>query len=96
MARNLYRWFSPAAERADVGWAAFQALRHTAATRWLLAGVSIAQVSRLLGHADAGFTLRVYVSVLRRTFRTGPAGGRRGARVRGASRSHRQSMRSAR
>ncbi len=64
MARNLYRWFSPAAERAGVGWAAFHALRHTAASRWLLAGVSIAQVSRLLGHADPGFTLRVYVSVL--------------------------------
>ena len=27
-------------------------------------GVSIAQVSRLLGHADASFTLRVYISVL--------------------------------
>jgi len=64
MARNLYRWFTPAAERAGVGWAAFHALRHTAASRWLMAGVSIAQVSRLLGHADAGFTLRVYISVL--------------------------------
>lgn len=64
MARNLYRWFTPAVERAGVGGAAFHALRHTAASRWLLAGVSIAQVSRLLGHADPGFTLRVYVSVL--------------------------------
>jgi integrase len=64
MARNLYRWFTPAAKRAGVGWAAFHALRHTAASRWLLAGVSIAQVSRLLGHADPGFTLRVYISVL--------------------------------
>jgi integrase len=64
MARNLYRWLAPAAERAGVGWAGFHTLRHTAASRWLLSGVSIAQVSRLLGHADPGFTLRVYVSVL--------------------------------
>jgi integrase len=64
MARNLYRWFTPAAERAGVGWAAFHALRHTAASRWLLTGVSIAQVSRLLGHADPGFTLRTYISVM--------------------------------
>jgi integrase len=26
-----------------------------------LSGVGIAQVARLLGHADAGFTLRTYV-----------------------------------
>jgi integrase len=63
-ARGTYRWFKPAAERAGVGWAAFHVLRHTAATRWLLSGVSIAQVSRLLGHHDAGFTLRTYISVL--------------------------------
>jgi integrase len=63
-ARNLYRWFSPATDRARVGWAGFHTLRHTAASRWLLAGVSIAQVSRLLGHSDPGFTLRTYISVL--------------------------------
>lgn len=54
----------PAAERAGVPWAAFHALRHTAASRWLLSGVNIATVARLLGHHDPGFTLRVYVSVL--------------------------------
>ena len=64
MGRNCYRWFKPAADRAGVPWAAFHTLRHTAASRWLLAGVSIAQVSRLLGHTDPAFTLRVYVSVL--------------------------------
>ncbi len=62
--RNLYRWFKPAAKRAGVEWAAFHAMRHTAASRWLLAGVSIAQVSRLLGHSDPAFTLRVYITVL--------------------------------
>lgn len=62
--RDLYRWLKPATVRAGVGWAGFHALRHTAASRWLLSGVSIAQVSRLLGHADPSFTFRVYVSVL--------------------------------
>jgi integrase len=63
-ARGLYTWFKPAAERAGVGWAGFHVLRHTAASRWLGSGVSLAAVSRLLGHADAAFTLRVYVHAL--------------------------------
>lgn len=63
-ASNLYRWFKPAAETAGVGWAAFHALRHTAASRWLLAGVNMAQVARLLGHEDPSFTLRTYIHVL--------------------------------
>lgn len=50
--------------RAGVGWAGFHALRHTAASRWLASGVSLAVVSRLLGHADPGFTLRTYVHAL--------------------------------
>jgi integrase len=62
--RNTYRWFKPAAEKAGAAWAGWHSLRHTAASRWLLGGVSIAQVSRLLGHADASFTLRVYISVM--------------------------------
>jgi integrase len=40
------------------------ALRHTAASRWLSEGLSLAVVSRLLGHTDPGFTLRVYVHAL--------------------------------
>ncbi|MDP9825188.1 tyrosine-type recombinase/integrase [Kineosporia succinea] len=35
-------------------------LRHTCASWWLAAGVPILTVSKLLGHTDAGFTLRVY------------------------------------
>jgi integrase len=63
-ATNLYRWFNPAAERAGVPWAGFHTLRHTAASRWLMSGqVTIAQVSRLLGHHDPGFTLRTYIHV---------------------------------
>jgi integrase len=63
-AANLYGWFKLAAGRAGVPWAGFHALRHTAASRWLLGGVTIAQVARLLGHHDASFTLRTYISVL--------------------------------
>jgi integrase len=82
VARNLYRWFTPAAERAGVGWAGFHALRHTAASRWLMAGVSIAQVSRLLGHADAGFTLRgIRLRAARRPARWRDAGLGRGLDV---------------
>jgi integrase len=63
-ARNAHRWLKPAMTTAGAPWAAFHSLRHTAASRWLHSGVGIAQVSRLLGHADAAFTLRVYISVL--------------------------------
>jgi integrase len=63
-ASNLYRWFKPAAATAGVGWAGFHALRHTAASRWLLAGVNMAQVARLLGHEDPSFTLRTYIHIL--------------------------------
>lgn len=63
-ARKLYRWFKPAAGRAGVPWCGFHALRHTAASRWLATGVSLAIVSHLLGHADPGFTLRTYVHAL--------------------------------
>lgn len=62
--RDCYRWYKPAAARAGAPWAGFHALRHTAASRWLLSGVTIAQVARLLGHHDPGFTLRVYISVM--------------------------------
>ncbi len=40
------------------------ALRHTCASMWLEGGVSIKAVSEYLGHADPGFTLRVYTHVM--------------------------------
>jgi len=40
------------------------ALRHACASTWLERGVSIKAVSEYLGHADAGFTLRVYTHVM--------------------------------
>lgn len=39
-------------------------LRHTCASMWLEGGVSIKAVSEYLGHADPGFTLRVYTHVM--------------------------------
>lgn len=40
------------------------ALRHACASLWLEHGVSIKAVSEYLGHADPGFTLRVYTHVM--------------------------------
>lgn len=39
-------------------------LRHTCASLWLEHGVSIKAVSEYLGHADPGFTSRVYTHVM--------------------------------
>jgi len=54
-ARNAHRWLKPGMTTAGAPWGAFHSLRHTAASRWLHSGIGIAQVSRLLGHADAAF-----------------------------------------
>lgn len=43
----------------------FHDLRHTFATLALQNGVDIKTVSRMLGHYDAGFTLRTYTHVTR-------------------------------
>jgi integrase len=64
LTNGTYPWLKKAATRAEVPWTAWHTLRHTAATRWLLGGVDIATVSRLLGHHSAAFTLSVYISVL--------------------------------
>ena len=45
------------------------ALRHSCASTWLERGVSIKAVSEYLGHADPGFTLRVYTMSCRRPLR---------------------------
>lgn len=57
----------PALRRADVPNErdnGMHALRHTCASLWLEHGVSIKAVSEYLGHADPGFTLRVYTHVM--------------------------------
>jgi integrase len=54
----------PAAESAGVPWVTFHVFRHTCASLLFEAGRDIKQVSAWLGHADAGFTLRVYVHLM--------------------------------
>lgn len=59
---NLHnRHYKPALERAGLPRGThFHALRHTFATSLLRRGVDVKKVSAWLGHADAGFTYRVY------------------------------------
>lgn len=58
------RVLKPAAEEADVGWAGFHAFRHSYASMHIARGTNIVQISRLLGHHDPAFTLRVYAHLL--------------------------------
>lgn len=58
------RVLAPAAKAAGTPWMGFHTLRHTCASRLLAGGKNIAQVSKWLGHADPGFTLRVYVHLM--------------------------------
>ena len=39
----------------------FHSLRHTFATQWLLQGGNVVLLSKVLGHTDTAFTMRVYV-----------------------------------
>lgn len=58
--------FERAITRAGARRIRFHDLRHTHATMLLEAGVDISVVSRRLGHADVGFTARVYAHVTAR------------------------------
>lgn len=66
LARNLApRVLRPACRAAGVGeWPTWHTFRHTCASQLFRTGWNAAQVARLLGHADAGFTLRTYVHLL--------------------------------
>lgn len=59
-ARNFQRNWRQALEDAGVEYRRIYTLRHTAATLWLNSGVSLAAVSRWLGHANITTTLRHY------------------------------------
>jgi len=65
-ASNLMaRVLKPTAEKAGIGrWPGFHTFRHTCASRLFVGGWNAKQVSKFLGHADAGFTLRTYVHLL--------------------------------
>lgn len=42
----------------------WHSLRHTAASLWIKAGIDVFVVSRRLGHANPGFTMRVYAHLM--------------------------------
>jgi integrase len=54
----------PAAEVAGLPWVTFHVFRHTCASQLCEAARDVKQVSEWLGHADAGFTLKVYVHLM--------------------------------
>jgi integrase len=56
---------APAFERAGVEYFRPHDLRHTAATLLIYGGRPVTEVADHLGHADAGFTARVYAHVLK-------------------------------
>ena len=58
-------WFRKAVERSPIERRiSFHEMRHTHASLLLKAGEPVHVVSQRLGHADVGFTLRVYSHVL--------------------------------
>lgn len=67
-ARNFYRAFkiSVVARTSidDVDTVTWHTLRHTAASHWLMAGVTSFEVARRLGHASTNITERVYAHLL--------------------------------
>lgn len=65
--------FEQLVKRAGVKRIRFHDLRHTHGTLCLEAGIDIAVVSRRLGHADVGFTAKVYAHVTERLQRDAAA-----------------------
>ena len=58
--QHFHRW----AAKADVPIVRFHDLRHTAATLMLADGVPVSTVSGILGHANAGITMKIYAHAL--------------------------------
>ena len=58
------RVLAPAVETAGLPWVTFHTFRHTCGSLLFEAGRDVKQVSEWLGHADAGFTLKVYVHLM--------------------------------
>jgi site-specific recombinase XerD len=57
-AREPRRWFEPALKDAKVASFSWHCLRHTFASRLVMAGVDIRTVQELLGHKTIGMTVR--------------------------------------
>jgi integrase len=62
----MQRGFHPALRRAGIRRIRFHDLRHTFASLMISNGEDIVRVSRLMGHANASFTLNVYSHMLPR------------------------------
>lgn len=62
----MQRGFHPALKRAGIRRIRFHDLRHTFASLLISNGEDIVRVSRLMGHANASFTLNVYSHMLPR------------------------------
>jgi integrase len=60
-ARNVTRWFQETLERAGLPKQRFHDLRHAYATIALSRGVSLAVVSKSLGHAQQSTTADIYL-----------------------------------
>ena len=62
----MTRGFQPALKRAGIRRIRFHDLRHTFASLMISNGEDIVRISRLMGHANASFTLNVYSHMLPR------------------------------
>jgi integrase len=62
----MQRGFRPALRRAGIRRIRFHDLRHTFASLMISNGEDMAHVSRLMGHANASFTLNVYSHMIPR------------------------------
>ncbi|MGI8462092.1 MAG: tyrosine-type recombinase/integrase [Solirubrobacterales bacterium] len=58
------RVLAPAADPVGVSWVTFHTFRHTCASLLFEAGRDVKQVAAWLGHADASFTLKTYISLI--------------------------------
>jgi integrase len=61
---GLGEWIKTRDGRRAESWVGFHTFRHSCATMLFRHGWNAVQVCKFLGHADAGFTLRVYVHLL--------------------------------
>jgi len=58
--------------RTDRGWRHFHALRHFAGSAWLDAGMPLADVSKLMGHANPQITAEIYMHSIQPTQHRSP------------------------
>ena len=69
MRRNVSRAWAILRDRAGLPRYGLHALRHTAASLQLMAGIGLREISATLGHESPAFTARIYAHVLEQTKR---------------------------